>query len=123
MRNMCISMLLVLSLVWTATALAEEAKGRLPREAIKKVIDEHRAEIRWCYEAVLQDNPKLEGKVTLRWRIDSDGKVTRVEVTETTLESPAVEGCMVEKVKKWEFPKPEGGGLVEVNYPWVFKTK
>jgi hypothetical protein len=31
----------------------------------------------------------------------------------------AVEGCMVQAVRRWQFPAPDGGGLVLVSYPFV----
>ena len=30
----------------------------------------------------------------------------------------SVESCMVEAVRRWEFPQPAGGGLVSVSYPF-----
>jgi hypothetical protein len=30
-----------------------------------------------------------------------------------------VENCIVQAVRRWEFPKPLGGGIVIVSYPFV----
>ena len=32
-----------------------------------------------------------------------------------------VENCLASRIKTWVFPKPKGGGIVIVNYPFVFK--
>jgi hypothetical protein len=29
---------------------------------------------------------------------------------------------MTKKIRRWVFPKPKGGGVVIVNYPFVFKS-
>jgi hypothetical protein len=31
-----------------------------------------------------------------------------------------VENCVVQAVRRWEFPKPLGGGIVIVSYPFNF---
>jgi hypothetical protein len=31
-----------------------------------------------------------------------------------------VENCVVQSVRRWEFPKPMGGGIVIVSYPFNF---
>lgn len=36
--------------------ITPEVEGALPPEAIRKVIDEHKAQIRYCYEIALQKN-------------------------------------------------------------------
>jgi hypothetical protein len=38
----------------------------------------------------------------------------------STLNAVAVESCVVNAVKRWDFPKPAGGGLVIVSYPFQF---
>ncbi len=96
--------------------------GALPMEAIKAVIDAHKGEIRRCYEQALVQEPQLEGKVTVTWMIAETGKVARVSVKESSLNSPAVERCITQAVSRWVFPEPYGRGVVEVNYPFVFKT-
>ena len=32
-----------------------------------------------------------------------------------------VERCIGAKIRTWKFPKPKGGGIVIVRYPFVFK--
>jgi hypothetical protein len=36
------------------------------------------------------------------------------------MNSPRVESCLVGAVRRWEFPKPTGGGLVIATYPFTF---
>lgn len=96
--------------------------GALPREVIQKVINDNKAQIRYCYEVELQRDQTLEGKVAVKWIIAATGAVEKVVVTETTVKSARVGQCLAEKIKGWRFPQPAGGGIVEVNYPFVFKS-
>ncbi|HEX7501397.1 MAG TPA: AgmX/PglI C-terminal domain-containing protein [Polyangia bacterium] len=38
----------------------------------------------------------------------------------STVENVRVEGCVVQAVRRWEFPRPVGGGIVIVSYPFNF---
>jgi hypothetical protein len=38
----------------------------------------------------------------------------------STLGNVRVESCTVQAVHRWEFPKPYGGGMTMVSYPFVF---
>jgi hypothetical protein len=43
-------------------------------------------------------------------------------VQQTTMASEPVESCIVNHVRRWAFPQPQGGGTVQVTYPYVFKS-
>lgn len=96
--------------------------GQLSREVIRRVIRRHAAEARHCFETGLQRDPSLGGRVQARFVIGSDGAVTSAEVGDSTLEDAEVEGCLLDAIRRWRFPSPEGGGSVTVNYPFVFST-
>lgn len=96
--------------------------GSLPKEVIKKVIDSNREQIRYCYEIELQKNQELSGKVQMKWIIGATGGVVKTQVTSDTMQSKNVGRCLAAKIKGWKFPAPAGGGIVEVNYPFVFKS-
>jgi len=95
--------------------------GGLAREVIARVIQEHQSEIKYCYEVQLNRNPSLAGKVTVLFTIDGTGSVTDSQVSETTLHNEEAERCMLAKIRRWKFPEPAGGGIVKVNFPWIFK--
>ena len=96
--------------------------GSLPREILQKVIDQNKNQIRTCYEAELQRQQDLEGKVGVKWVIAATGRVAKVMITETSLENGNVEKCIMAKIMTWKFPPPAGGGTVEVNYPFVLRS-
>lgn len=95
--------------------------GSLDKEIIRRVVRENAAQIRYCYERELTRTPGLYGKITMKWIISGDGKVKQASVQETQMKNKAVESCLARRIKGWNFPKPKGGGIVVVTYPFVFK--
>lgn len=93
----------------------------LPKEIIARIIRAHRAPVRLCYEEQLQRNPALAGKVRVDFEIALDGSVKGAALHESTLKSPAVEKCVLDRVQKMEFPRPLGGETVSVSFPFTFK--
>jgi TonB family protein len=96
--------------------------GSLDKEIIRRVIKEHIAQIRYCYEKELVRNPGLFGKVATEFVISANGTVQSADVTQSTLGNPEAERCITAKIRTWQFPKPKGGGIVVVKYPFLFKT-
>lgn len=94
--------------------------GSIDRSVIDRIIKQHLAQIRTCYQKGLSKHPTLSGRVELKFVIDKDGAVTSVEVKETTLGSEIVEQCISSRFLRMRFPAPAGGGIVVVNYPFVF---
>ena len=97
-----------------------EARGALAPEAIKAVIVAHRQDARSCYEATLQRDTSLAGRIVMTWTIGPSGAVTRVEVKSSTMKDPGVQDCLVGRIKAWLFPAPADGDDVEVTYPFAF---
>src|ERR671937_107117 len=96
--------------------------GGLSRDVINRVIQKHYNEIKYCYEKELSKKPELYGKVTVLFMIEGSGRVGEALVQQTTMGSEPVETCMVNHVRRWTFPAPQGGGTVQVTYPYVFKS-
>ena len=98
--------------------------GAIDKELVRRVIQEHASQIRYCYEQELQRDPKLEGKVAIRWVINADGRVSspQVDTGATTLQNDKVHHCMMERIASWEFPKPKGGGIAVITYPWILRA-
>jgi hypothetical protein len=96
-----------------------QVSGYLSAEQINRVVRANQAALRYCYEAEVQRAHGLKGKVVVQWRVDRGGLVPMAKVASTTMNNAAVEGCLVRQVKKWHFPKPDGGE-VQVMYPFIF---
>jgi len=94
--------------------------GACDRTTIKKVVQQHKGEIRKCYEKRLLKNPRLSGKVVMRWTIGKTGAVTRATVKLDTIAKPGVSQCVQGVFKSMVFPAPRGGGICIVSYPFRF---
>jgi TonB family protein len=91
----------------------------LSKDVIDAVIQRHRAEIRACYSAQLQRNPRLKGKVVVRFTIQPSGLVSSTGIKESTVGDGALESCILARVRSWVFPKPEAPSVTEVGaYPF-----
>jgi TonB family protein len=95
--------------------------GSLDKELIRKVIHSNRSQIRFCYESQLNRFPKLEGKVAVKFVISASGAVATSSVAQSSVSNAELEACVAGRVRTWVFPKPKGGGVVLVTYPFIFK--
>lgn len=98
------------------SAIRGDVSGRLEPEVIQKVVRSNYSNFRACYEEGLGRNPKLQGRVGIRFVIERDGHVTNVSIVDNTLPDCKVARCVRDHYPKFEFPKPEGG-IVTVVYP------
>ena len=100
---------------------SSKPSGGLSQEAIKRVLDEARPKLVYCYERELQTLHQLAGKVTVDFVIDADGSVSEAKVKTTTLKNEKAEQCMLGIFAGLKYPKPAGGGTVDVSYPMIYK--
>jgi len=97
---------------------APEAKGDLDKAIIRRYIRRNIQKIQYCYEKELLSDPKLLGTVTVDFSIKPDGIVA--SATGNGMD-PSVASCVASVIKAIEFPKPKGGGVVNVRYPFTFR--
>jgi Ca-activated chloride channel family protein len=95
--------------------------GSLSPEVIRRVVLRNAGQVRRCYELSLLRNPTLAGTFSLRFVIDANGRVLNaVPAPGSTLRDAAFELCVTTAVRRWIFPVPPGGGVVTIQYPFVF---
>ncbi len=95
----------------------EVCSGALDRDIVRRIIRAHLEELRHCYGVGVCANPALEGRAVLQLMVDGDGLVPWATVQSSTLGSVEVERCVVQAARRWEFPKPRGGGQVFASAP------
>jgi pSer/pThr/pTyr-binding forkhead associated (FHA) protein len=98
-----------------------EITGSIDRELIRRVVRSHIDQLRYCYEVQLTKNPKLSGKVAVKWVVTEQGTVSSSVVAQTTTGNNELDTCVAGRVLTWVFPKPKGGGVAVVTYPFIFK--
>jgi pSer/pThr/pTyr-binding forkhead associated (FHA) protein len=92
-----------------------QVSGRLPPEAIQRVVRMSHGRFRACYEGGLRSNPNLRGRVLVRFVIGRDGAVHSASGG-GDLADGAVTSCITAAFYGLTFPSPEGG-IVTVTYP------
>ncbi len=106
----------------TQNQLQAAGSGRLSRAQIQKVINEHVAQVQACYERNLMRDHSLSGKITFDWVIAPTGSVASVRVRSSTMAGSSVSTCILQEIRGWIFPTPEGGS-VAVTYPFIFSAQ
>ncbi len=101
----------------------EEAlvEGGLDKDQIAAVINRHIGEVIYCYEKGLQVQSGLSGRVGVKFTINGSGIVSSAALASSSINSAQVEGCVLNRLRTWKFPKPVGGVNVKVQYPFVLK--
>jgi len=95
-------------------------EGTLNQNKLIKLINRKRRSVAYCYERELKKNPGLSGKITVQITIAKNGRVAQTEIEDNTL-TATIGRCMVKRVKRWRFPKPEGDQAT-VSVPFVFSA-
>jgi Ca-activated chloride channel family protein len=91
----------------------------LSKESIEKVIENHLHEMERCYQDALAKQPGLQGKMTLKFVVDSKGRVRKVQFISSGWVSREFQTCIENLLKQWRFPPPSSGGKVEIVYPFT----
>lgn len=91
--------------------------GALDKAAIDAVIDADLDGLLGCASGATGS-----GRVTVKFVIDTGGKVSSTTLKATSLGNPTVEGCVLSRVGAMRFPAPQGGGIVIASYPFNFST-
>nr|ADI21619.1 hypothetical protein [uncultured myxobacterium HF0130_06F04] len=99
---------------------AIEADGSLDSAAIGKVVRRGQKAVQACYEKELKRDDSLSGKVEVEVTVGEDGKVSDVYIDDA-LGSSSLKGCIKSRVKRWRFPKPDGGE-VTFSFPFIFSS-
>jgi TonB family protein len=95
-------------------------RGTLDKEIIRRIVRRHLNEVKFCYQEALARRPSLEGRLVTQFTIAATGTVLAAVVQSSTLQAASVESCVVNAIKRWEFPAPDHGGMAMVSYPFTF---
>jgi hypothetical protein len=94
------------------------AQGDLDKAIIRRYIKRNIQKIQYCYEKELLAKPGLAGTVMTQFFITPNGNVASSSGSGV---DGNVASCVAGVIKAIEFPKPKGGGGVQVNYPFTFR--
>jgi hypothetical protein len=96
--------------------------GSMDPELLRKILREYIPQFRHCYQQELIGNSdKIKGVIDLNFTISASGKVSKYNIKAKNAQfSPKGVGCMGQVLSVIDFPKPKGGGVVDVRQPLNF---
>ncbi|MCR9203292.1 MAG: AgmX/PglI C-terminal domain-containing protein [Halobacteriovoraceae bacterium] len=95
--------------------------GSMDPELLRKILKEYLPQFRHCYQKELERNEAAKGVIDLHFRINPNGTVSQIKIKGKKAKfSRSGSGCMAGVLKLIDFPKPKGGGVVDVKQPLNF---
>ncbi|MBK8697670.1 MAG: AgmX/PglI C-terminal domain-containing protein [Deltaproteobacteria bacterium] len=95
-------------------------RGRIDPAGAQRVLATRATEVRGCYERALARDATLQGELTVRLRVEADGRVSQTALSG----DDALRGagrCMEQALRGLVFPAPTGGAAT-VTVPYVFRA-
>ncbi len=97
--------------------------GSMDPDLIRKILRDHIPQFRYCYQKELDKTSKrFNGVVKMVFTIGASGSVSKAAVQSSKVPG-SVKSCVRNVLMGIQFPKPLGGGKVEVGQPINFYPK
>ena len=96
--------------------------GGLRKEVIWRTIRQHASDVESCLAGVVDNSPKLTGRVGMHWLLERDGSVIKVFLKSSTLHNAMLESCLAAKIQGWSFPRGQNAGMGQVRHWFVFEN-
>jgi Inner membrane component of T3SS, cytoplasmic domain len=96
--------------------------GSMDPELLRKILREYIPQFRHCYQQeLIANSDKIKGVIDLHFTISASGKVSKYNIKAKDAQfSQKGVGCMGQVLGLIDFPKPKGGGVVDVRQPLNF---
>lgn len=95
----------------------------IDRNAVLRVIQNHKTVIRRCYEKELRFKTTLSGRLVVKFVIGEKGKIVSAVINESSLNNKSVETCLTNELSTWLFPEPPANSVAEVLFPFNFQNE
>jgi hypothetical protein len=90
----------------------------IDKEAIKRVVRAKRPAMQKCYEAGLAHDPKLQGRVVVKFIVEKDGTVSSADDAGSDLPDKGTIACVAGVFRTMVFPAP--WDRMTISYPLMF---
>jgi hypothetical protein len=97
-------------------------RGSMDPEVLRKILREYIPQFRHCYQQeLIYKSEKIKGVLDLDFTINAQGKTSRyaVRAKDAKFSQRGID-CMGNVLAIIDFPKPKGGGIVDVSQPLNF---
>jgi hypothetical protein len=93
--------------------------GSLPKEVVHRYLVRNIPKLKYCFEKTLVNHPNLEegGVVSVQFVVLATGIV---EASRAAGLDNELDDCVASVLRQMELPKPEGGGVVQVQTKFTF---
>ncbi len=96
--------------------------GAIDPSLIAKILKEYIPQFRFCYQREIIDNPSVEGIFYLQFKINSKGLGYDTKTQGKNFSKQGIK-CLSRVISLIQFPRPKGGGIVDVSQPLNFYQK
>ena len=96
--------------------------GSMDPELLRRILREYIPQFRHCYQQeLIANSDKIKGVIDLNFTIGPQGKVAKhnIKAKDARFSSKGI-GCMGQVLGLIDFPRPKGGGVVDVRQPLNF---
>lgn len=109
-------------IVSTMMATKTVVLGAIDPDLLRRILQEYLPQFRHCYQQELEfSSEDASGVVDLNFTIDKNGKAKRINIVSKAGKfSKQGTNCMAKVLSIIPFPKPKGGGIVDVRQPLNF---
>ncbi|MBI2378682.1 MAG: zinc-ribbon domain-containing protein [Deltaproteobacteria bacterium] len=87
---------------------SDAVPSQLAEDDILRELRKHKDEIRDCIEKQRRSDPRLEGKMTMKFVLLNSGRTSEHNVQPVKFDGSVLGKCIVDSVRKWRFPKFSG---------------
>jgi TonB family protein len=115
MKTLKSALVLFLGLLALDAHAGPATPAPLSHEEIKSTVDSHIGEVKAC----IGKHGSATGKLVVEFAISPDGKANDPKPKEHS-SNDALDKCIAHAFGGWTFPKPRGGALMGVVYPFIF---
>ena len=102
------------------------ALSNINPDDIRRILRDHIPQFRYCYQTELDTNKNpegVQGRMTFKFSIGGNGKVTKSEIQSEEISSDKVRDCIKNVLHGIQFPSPGAGKTVDVAQPINFYPK
>jgi len=101
------------------TDLSLKGRTRAAQEVIR-VVQSHTRALQDCYKQELRYDPTITGRILVRFTIDPGGTVIGASIISSTLNSPRMEECLLNRIKRWRNFSPCDPAIGDKTYRQSF---
>lgn len=100
----------------------QSSLGTVPFRKVDIAISAHWDEVRDCYLKISKPGmADKEGAIDTEITIGKNGKALDARIVNSTLQSPEVEACILDLIRRIDdFPTPDGGDQANASYSFYF---